>query len=104
MLMSRLCAAGPIDLAASKSTYGHAETAAGTISICQAIQCLKGTASQALLHLRTMNPLVMAMLDEASKGTQLLACTACLYLFAVCMVEECPYCISKAARYDLAVG
>ena len=60
---------GPIILNASKSSFGHAEPAAGSIGLMAAILMLDGRAYNGLIHLRNVNPYVSQCLDSLKSPT-----------------------------------
>ncbi len=64
--MPSICLA--VALMASKTWNGHAEPAAGLVAMLHAQQTLHHAAALPLLHLRRLNPYVMAAL-EASEET-----------------------------------
>ena len=58
---------GPLALAASKASVGHAEAGAGLVGCALAVLSAEGRALPRLLHLRTLNPHVQATLATACK-------------------------------------
>ena len=58
----------PTELAAAKSSYGHAETAAGAVGMLRAAQRLQGHARFAVLHLCALNPYVDSAMEGAGAG------------------------------------
>ena len=61
-------AIAPTELAAAKSLYGHAETAAGVVGMMRAAGRLQGHARAGILHLRSLNAYVEGAL-ASSPGT-----------------------------------
>ena len=63
-----LVAAGPapLSLAAAKSVYGHAETGAGAVGLSRALAAVTGGCQHTLLHLRSLNPYVINILEAAA--------------------------------------
>lgn len=59
--------AGHLYMAAAKSRYGHAETAAGCIGMLAGIRELTHAEAQPIMHLRTVNPMVGEALQQAGK-------------------------------------
>ena len=53
----------PLQLMAVKSRLGHAETGAGVLGIFHASQHLSGCKTDAVTHLRTLNPHVEGVLS-----------------------------------------
>ena len=62
--------AEPVQLMAVKSRLGHAETGAGALGVFHACQALCGRSTDALVHLRTLNPHVAGVLDSHSRKLQ----------------------------------
>lgn len=59
---------GSFKLASSKSWFGHGEPAAGVVGIAHSLLSHQQQAQLPIMHLRTINPLVESVLEEAAAG------------------------------------
>jgi len=55
-----------LSLSSSKSSYGHAEPGAGMVGIAHALLAQQQQFQLPLMHLRTLNPMVVSMLETSS--------------------------------------
>ena len=62
---------GPVTLMASKGFLGHTEPAAGVVSLIMAATSLQNSAAFPIMHLRTLNPHIAAIMAGSSKGVTL---------------------------------
>ncbi len=56
----------PLELEASKSHQGHAEPAAGLVGLIHAAHAMTHGMSHRVMHLRSLNPFLMAALQNGS--------------------------------------
>lgn len=59
-------AQSPLLLLSSKSWFGHAEPAAGMVGIAHALLAQQQCAQLPIMHLRSLNPMVVSMLEVHS--------------------------------------
>ena len=62
---------GPVTLMASKGFLGHTEPAAGVVSLIMAATSLQSSAAFPIMHLRTLNPHLAAIMAGSSGGVTL---------------------------------
>lgn len=62
-----LIAGGVVSLGAAKTSFGHAETAAGTIGLNWAYENLLSTTQIEFIHLRQLNSYVSNIYDNLAK-------------------------------------
>ena len=62
---------GPVTLMASKGFLGHTEPAAGVVSLIMAATSLQNSAAFPIMHLRTLNPHIAAIMAGSSGGVTL---------------------------------
>ena len=62
---------GPVTLMASKGFLGHTEPAAGVVSLIMATTGLQNSAAFPIMHLRTLNPHIAAIMAGSSGGVTL---------------------------------
>lgn len=55
-----------LSLSSSKSWYGHAEPGAGMVGIAHALLAQQQQLQLPIVHLRTLNPMVVSMLETSS--------------------------------------
>jgi acyl transferase domain-containing protein len=65
-------AAPPLCLASSKSSFGHAEPAAGIVGLAHALLSQQQQVNLAIVHLKTLNPLCENVIDAAALGSKAL--------------------------------